>query len=73
MSCLDLKRSLLNTGGLPGGGVQWVAWSRVAAPGRLPRGGVQWVMWIQSHSERPLLTTQGVTWRRNGEGHFYLE
>ena len=32
VSCLDLKRLLLNTGGLPGGEVRWVAWSRVAAP-----------------------------------------
>ena len=32
MSCLDLKRLLLNTGGLPGGEARWVAWSRVAAP-----------------------------------------
>ena len=30
MSGLDLKRPLLNTGGLPGGGAWWVAWSRVA-------------------------------------------
>ena len=27
VSCLDSKRPLLNTGGLPGGGARWVAWS----------------------------------------------
>ena len=32
VSCLDLKRPLLNTGGLPGGGAWWVAWAQVATP-----------------------------------------
>ena len=74
VSCLDSKRLLLNTGGLPGGGAQRVTWSRAAAPELRAAAQRRSCEKNCLDSKRPLLNTGACPEEEEEEfGHLDLE